>query len=87
MVLSTSQLNSEIIYPDSDGKPMAESDPTRDYLIYGVEALNVRYSTSTTWIGIKGGRGGRSIRIITGRGQGTTGVTQAVANHPGNRKE
>jgi Uma2 family endonuclease len=30
----------DIIYPDSDGLPMAESDATRDYLIYGVEALD-----------------------------------------------
>ena len=33
----------EIDYPDSDGKPMAESDPARDYLIYGVEALKYYY--------------------------------------------
>lgn len=30
----------DIVYPDSDGLPMAESDATRDYLIYGVEALS-----------------------------------------------
>jgi hypothetical protein len=24
----------EILYPDGDGKPMTESAPTRDYLIY-----------------------------------------------------
>ena len=30
----------DIIYPDSDGLPMAESDIARDYLIYGVEALD-----------------------------------------------
>ncbi|NEO13828.1 MULTISPECIES: Uma2 family endonuclease [unclassified Moorena] len=35
----TDELKTEIFYPDSDGKPMTESDPTRDYLIYGVEAL------------------------------------------------
>ena len=28
-----------IIYPESDGQPMTESDPTRDYLIYAVEVL------------------------------------------------
>ncbi|NEO84988.1 MAG: Uma2 family endonuclease [Spirulina sp. SIO3F2] len=28
-----------IVYPEPDGAPMAESDPARDYLIYGVEAL------------------------------------------------
>jgi Uma2 family endonuclease len=33
----------EIDYPDSDGKPMAESDPARDYLIYAVEALKYYY--------------------------------------------
>jgi Uma2 family endonuclease len=29
----------DVVYPESDGLPMAESDATRDYLIYGVEAL------------------------------------------------
>lgn len=29
----------EDIYPDSDGKPMAESDFQRDYLLYAVEVL------------------------------------------------
>jgi Uma2 family endonuclease len=29
----------EIDYPDSDGEPMSESDPTRHYLVYCVEAL------------------------------------------------
>ncbi|MGB3404378.1 MAG: Uma2 family endonuclease [Microcoleaceae cyanobacterium] len=33
----------EIDYPESDGEPMAESDPTRDYLIYAVEALKYYY--------------------------------------------
>ncbi len=28
-------------YPESDGQPMTESDPTRDYLTYCVEALNL----------------------------------------------
>ncbi|MEM8640156.1 MAG: Uma2 family endonuclease [Cyanobacteria bacterium P01_G01_bin.54] len=28
-----------IVYPEPDGAPMAESDPARDYLVYGVEAL------------------------------------------------
>jgi len=28
-----------IVYPEPDGEPMAESDPARDYLVYGVEAL------------------------------------------------
>ncbi|MBW4558915.1 MAG: Uma2 family endonuclease [Trichormus sp. ATA11-4-KO1] len=43
MTISSNQLKTEIIYPDSDGKPMAESDPTRDYLIYGVEALDIYF--------------------------------------------
>ena len=30
----------DVVYPESDGLPMAESDATRDYLIYGVEALD-----------------------------------------------
>ena len=30
----------DIAHPDSDGLPMAESDATRDYLIYSVEALD-----------------------------------------------
>jgi Uma2 family endonuclease len=30
----------DITYPDGDGLPMAESDATRDYLIYSVEALD-----------------------------------------------
>ncbi len=30
----------DVTYPDSDGLPMAESDAARDYLIYGVEALD-----------------------------------------------
>lgn len=34
----------DLEYPDADGKPMAESDPTRDYLIYGVVALREYFS-------------------------------------------
>jgi Uma2 family endonuclease len=30
-----------IIYPDTDGQPMTESDATRDYLIYAVEVLRL----------------------------------------------
>ena len=37
------QYSDEIIYPSSDGEPMAESDPARDYLIYGVEALDIYF--------------------------------------------
>ncbi|BAY25723.1 hypothetical protein NIES2100_55300 [Calothrix sp. NIES-2100] len=42
MTLASNQLKTEIVYPDSDGKPMAESDPARDYLIYGVSGLDLR---------------------------------------------
>jgi Uma2 family endonuclease len=40
-----SQLNydPDTIYPESDGNPMTESDPTRDYLVYSVEALNIYF--------------------------------------------
>lgn len=43
MTSSTSSLKPEIDYPSSDGLPMAESDPARDYLIYGVEALDIYF--------------------------------------------
>ena len=43
MTISPHLLKTEIVYPDSDGAPMAESDPTRDYLIYGVEALDIYF--------------------------------------------
>jgi Uma2 family endonuclease len=33
----------EIDYPDSDGKPMAESDVAGDFLIYSVEALGLYF--------------------------------------------
>jgi Uma2 family endonuclease len=33
----------EIEYPSSDGEPMAESDITRDYMTYGVEALKLHF--------------------------------------------
>lgn len=33
----------DVDYPESDGLPMAESDATRDYLIYGVEALTSHF--------------------------------------------
>lgn len=41
MTLSINQLNTEVFYPDSDGTPMAESDPARDALIYCVESLSL----------------------------------------------
>lgn len=43
MTITPNQLKTEIFYPDSDGKPMAESDPARDYLIYGVETLDIYF--------------------------------------------
>jgi hypothetical protein len=43
MTLTSSQLKTPIIYPDTDGAPMAESDPARDYLIYSVEALSIYF--------------------------------------------
>jgi Uma2 family endonuclease len=44
MTIATDQLKTEIIYPISDGEPMAESDPARDYLIYGVETLDIYFA-------------------------------------------
>ncbi len=32
-----------VIYPESDGQPMTESDATRDYLIYAVEVLRLHF--------------------------------------------
>ena len=43
MTIAPNQLKTEIIYPVSDGTPMAESDPARDYLIYCVEALDIYF--------------------------------------------
>jgi Uma2 family endonuclease len=37
----------EIEYPSSDGEPMAESDITRDYITYGVEALKLYFQGSS----------------------------------------
>jgi Uma2 family endonuclease len=39
----TQQIEEEIEYPSSDGEPMAESDITRDYMTYGVEALKQHF--------------------------------------------
>jgi Uncharacterized protein conserved in cyanobacteria len=39
----TSIEQEEIEYPSSDGEPMAESDITRDYMTYGVEALKLHF--------------------------------------------
>jgi len=43
MTLSINQLDIDILYPDSDGAPMAESDSARDYLIYCVESLSIYF--------------------------------------------
>jgi Uma2 family endonuclease len=40
MTISLNQRSTPIEYPDSDGKPMAESDQTRKYLTYGTEVLS-----------------------------------------------
>ncbi|MBP0016264.1 MAG: Uma2 family endonuclease [Cyanobacteria bacterium SBLK] len=37
--MTLAPLKTPIIYPEPDGEPMAESDPARDYLVYGVESL------------------------------------------------
>ena len=41
MCSMTFQSGTLIHYPESDGQPMTESDPTRDYLVYCVEALEL----------------------------------------------
>lgn len=40
MTISPTYSLFDAVYPESDGLPMAESDATRDYLIYCVEALD-----------------------------------------------
>ncbi|NJO42754.1 MAG: Uma2 family endonuclease [Cyanobacteria bacterium CRU_2_1] len=45
MSLLTSQSLDGINYSRADGEPMAESDPTRDYLIYAVEALDIHFQS------------------------------------------
>ncbi len=37
--MTIAPLKTPIVYPEPDGEPMAESDPARDYLVYGVESL------------------------------------------------
>ncbi|MEM9540865.1 MAG: Uma2 family endonuclease [Cyanobacteria bacterium P01_E01_bin.42] len=37
--MTLASLKTPIVYPEPDGEPMAESDPARDYLVYGVESL------------------------------------------------
>jgi Uma2 family endonuclease len=43
MTIWPSQVSPPIQYPDEDGKPIAESDPARDYLIYTVETLDIHF--------------------------------------------
>lgn len=45
MTVLTQIEQSEIEYPSSDGEPMAESDITRDYMTYGVEALKLHFES------------------------------------------
>ncbi|NJL00038.1 MAG: Uma2 family endonuclease [Spirulinaceae cyanobacterium SM2_1_0] len=44
MTLTPISPTTEIEYPDSDGTPMAESDPTRKGLTYAVEALELHFA-------------------------------------------
>jgi Uma2 family endonuclease len=41
--MSSTPLKTVIVYPDTDGTPMAESDSARDYLTYSVEALQLYF--------------------------------------------
>ena len=44
MATSPNTINA-VIYPESDGQPMTESDATRDYLFYSVEALRLYFKS------------------------------------------
>ena len=41
--MTQAPLKTPIFYPEPNGKPMAESDPARDYIVYGVEALKLYF--------------------------------------------
>ncbi|MBC6419532.1 MAG: Uma2 family endonuclease [Prochloron sp. SP5CPC1] len=41
--MTLTPLKTPIVYPEPDGSPMAESDPARDYLIYGVSSLKLYF--------------------------------------------
>ena len=41
--MTQASLKTPIFYPEPDGEPIAESDPARDYLVYGVEALKLYF--------------------------------------------
>lgn len=43
MTVSINQLSTPIEYPNADGKPMAESDQAREYLIYAVKVLRIYF--------------------------------------------
>ena len=43
MTIATQITPEEIQYPSTDGEPMAESDRARDYMIYGVEAVETYF--------------------------------------------
>ncbi len=43
MSFLTYQEKEERAYPSSDGKPFAENDITRDYMIYSVETLKLYF--------------------------------------------
>jgi Uma2 family endonuclease len=45
MAEPTGLISDRIIYPDTDGQPMTESDATRDYLIYGVKVLRLYFKS------------------------------------------
>jgi Uma2 family endonuclease len=47
MTISMGNSTTDIGYPDTDGLPMTESDPTRDYLTYAVEALNIYFQNDS----------------------------------------
>jgi Uma2 family endonuclease len=44
-MVNDAKSSSPIIYPESDGQPMTESDATRDYLIYCVEVLRLFFQS------------------------------------------
>jgi len=47
MSVSPNQLSTEIEYPDSDGKPMAESDQACNYLIYARNVLKIHFQSQS----------------------------------------
>lgn len=43
LMIPANQLSTQVEYPDADGKPMAESDLARDYLIYATKVLEIYF--------------------------------------------